>query len=133
MFELEIEPRYNETDAMGHIGNTTLPVWFEHARNPLFKLCHPSLTREDWPLIVAKVEINYRQQTYYDYPVTVKSWVKSIGDKSFIFYQELYQQGKLTATGETVLVWFDYASSTTKAIPDEVRVRLSEHFVGAKS
>ena len=133
MFELEIEPRYNETDAMGHIGNTTLPVWFEHARNPLFKLCHPSLTREDWSLIVAKVEINYRQQTYYDYPVTVKSWVKSIGDKSFIFYQELYQQGKLTATGETVLVWFDYASSTTKAIPDEVRVRLSEHFVGAKS
>lgn len=133
MFELEIEPRYNETDAMGHIGNTTLPVWFEHARNPLFKLCHPTLTREDWPLIVAKVEINYRQQTYYDYPVTVKSWVKSIGGKSFVFYQELYQQGKLTATGETVLVWFDYASSTTKTIPDEVRTRLSEHFVGADS
>ena len=133
MFELEIEPRYNETDAMGHIGNTTLPVWFEHARNPLFKLCHPSLTREDWPLIVAKVEINYRQQTYYDYPVTVKSWVKSIGGKSFIFYQELYQQGKLTATGETVLVWFDYASSTTMAIPDEVRARLSDHLIDAKS
>lgn len=133
MFELQIEPRYSETDAMGHIGNTTLPVWFEHARNPLFKLCHPSLTREDWPLIVAKVEVNYRQQTYYDYPVTVKSWVKSIGGKSFAFYQELHQQGKLTATGETVLVWFDYASATTHPIPDDVRARLSEHLVTGES
>ncbi len=127
MFELQIEPRFNETDAMGHIGNTTLPVWFEHARSALFELCHPALTYHDWPLIVAKVEINFHGQTHYGAPVSVRSWVKSIGGKSFVFYQEAHQHGKLTASGETVLVWFDYATGTTLAIPDEVRARLAEH------
>jgi acyl-CoA thioester hydrolase len=129
MFECQIEPRYNETDAMGHIGNTTVPVWFEHARNPLFKLCHPTLTREDWPLIVAKVTVDYRAQTYYEHPVTVKSWVKSIGGKSFVFYQELYQQGQLTASGETVLVWYNYAAATTEPLPGWVRDKLSTHLL----
>jgi acyl-CoA thioester hydrolase len=129
MFELQIEPRFNETDAMGHIGNTTLPVWFEHARSALFALCHPSLSYDDWPLIVAKVEVNFRSQIHYGAPVTVRSWVKSIGGKSFVYYQEAHQHGKVCASGDTVLVWFDYVTSTTRPIPDEVRARLSKHLL----
>ena len=32
MFHYETEPRFSDTDALGHINNTVYPVWFEQAR-----------------------------------------------------------------------------------------------------
>ena len=32
MFHHEIEPRFNDTDALGHISNTAFPAWFEQAQ-----------------------------------------------------------------------------------------------------
>ena len=38
-----ITPRFCDTDALGHISNTTLPVWFEGARDPIFRWFTPDL------------------------------------------------------------------------------------------
>lgn len=43
MFKEIIQPRFNETDALGHINNTVLTAWFEGARDPIFKLFTPDL------------------------------------------------------------------------------------------
>ncbi len=38
MLEMQIQPRFQETDALGHINNTVPAVWFESARDPLFRI-----------------------------------------------------------------------------------------------
>ena len=43
MFKSVVTPRFAETDALGHLGNTALPVWFEEARGPVFELFNPEL------------------------------------------------------------------------------------------
>ena len=43
MFKTMITPRMGDTDAMRHITNTALPVWFEIARTELFKIFNPKL------------------------------------------------------------------------------------------
>ena len=50
MFKEIIQPRFNETDALGHINNTVLTQWFEGARDPIFKLFTPDLNTKQWRL-----------------------------------------------------------------------------------
>lgn len=126
MFESIIQPRFNETDALGHIGNTVMPGWFEVARLPIFEIVHPPMSVQDWPLIVARVEIDYIRQVHLGKNVTVKSGVEKVGTKSFTVYQEAWQEEKIAAAGRTVLVYFDYGKSSTIAIPDTLRGKLEE-------
>lgn len=42
MLEMQIQPRFQETDALGHINNTVPAVWFESARDPCFASSLPS-------------------------------------------------------------------------------------------
>ena len=125
MHETEIAPRFSETDALGHIGNTILPVWFESARSSVFAAVHPAMTLDDWPLIVARYEIDFRRQIFYTATVTVKTAIDRIGNSSLSIYQQAWQNQHLAAEGRTVMVYFDYASNNSVTIPDDIRARLA--------
>lgn len=127
MFEMELTVRFSETDGAGHVGNTVMVVWFEEARSPLFELFKPSNDIQDWPLILASYQVDFRAQLYYGKPVTVKTWVKRLGNSSFETYQETWQDGKCCASGTTTMVHFNYKSEKAAPIPDDIRAKMVEH------
>ncbi|MTI98391.1 MAG: acyl-CoA thioesterase [Marinobacter adhaerens] len=129
MFHLELEPRFSDTDALGHISNTTLPVWFEQARTPVFRIFHPTLEAETWPLIIARLEIDLLAQSYWHIPVKIKTGIGKIGNSSFHVVQEAWQGDKQIARGVAVLIHFDYETEKALPIPDDIRARLTEHVV----
>ena len=47
-FSLDLTPRFCETDALGHINNTVIPVWFEAAREPIFEIVNPGQDLTKW-------------------------------------------------------------------------------------
>ena len=77
MFSETLTPRFSDTDALGHINNTMIPVWFEGARDPVFKLFTPTLDLTAWPLILAKIEVNFEAQIYYGKPIEVRTYIGS--------------------------------------------------------
>lgn len=129
MFHLELEPRFSDTDALGHISNTTLPVWFEQARTPVFRLFHPTLEVETWPLIIARLEIDLMAQSYWHIPVKIKTGIGRIGNSSFQVIQEAWQGDKQIARGVAVLIHFDYETEKALPIPEDIKARLAEHTV----
>ncbi|MGB1838172.1 MAG: acyl-CoA thioesterase [Marinobacter adhaerens] len=129
MFHLELEPRFSDTDALGHISNTTLPVWFEQARTPVFRIFHPTLEAETWPLIIARLEIDLMAQSYWHIPVKIKTGIGKIGNSSFHVVQEAWQGDKQIARGVAVLIHFDYETEKALPIPDDIKARLAEHAV----
>lgn len=129
MFHFELEPRFSDTDALGHISNTTLPVWFEQARKPLFRIFHPSLEPQTWPLIIARLEIDLMAQSYWDKPVEITTGIGKIGNSSFHVVQEAFQNGRQIARGVAVLIHFDYKTEKALPIPDEARRQLAEHLM----
>lgn len=129
MFYLELQPRFSDTDALGHISNTTLPVWFEQARLPLFRIFHPTLDVKTWPLIIARVEIDFVAQSFWHLPVEVRTGVGKVGNSSFQAIQEAWQDGKLIARGKAVLIQFDYEAEKAVPISDEIRSQLTEHTI----
>ena len=128
-FEMTFSPRFSETDGMGHIGNTVIPIWFEAARDPIFQIFVPSMKMSDWNLILAGFNITFNAPTYYGKPVTVLTSISRIGGSSFEVYQRCMQDGKLTAEGKTTMVHFDYKAEKSVTLSPELKERLQEYSV----
>lgn len=124
--DIVIEPRFCETDALRHISNTVLPIWFESARGPLFRAILTSPKIEDWSIIVARISVDFLAQIYFGFPVTISTAIKKVGSKSFTIQQRAYQKGKAVAEAETVLVYFDFKEQSTKEIPDVMRQKIEQ-------
>lgn len=127
MFSENISPRFSDTDALGHINNTMVPIWFEGARTPVFKLFTPELDLKNWPLILAKINVDFEAQMFYGLDMEVRTFISRIGGSSFDVFQELWQQGKRVASGTAVMVHFDYRAQKTALIPDNIRGILNQH------
>lgn len=129
MWQQVITPRFSDTDALGHINNTVFAVWFEGARQPVFKIFTPELNLQQWPLIVASVQLNYHAQTHFGHDVELRTFISRIGGSSFDVYQEAWQQGVKTVSGTAVMVQFDYRSNKAVALTDGQRQQLNAHAV----
>ena len=120
--------RFCETDALQHVSNTALVVWFEAAREPIFRMFTPELDLQNWPLILASYKVDFLSQIFYGMPVTVKTYVSRLGNSAFDVYQELWQDNKLCSTGLTTMVHFDYKTQRSAPIPDSVKASLQSLF-----
>ncbi|MEW9797916.1 acyl-CoA thioesterase [Alteromonas sp. CYL-A6] len=127
-YETTFDVRFYETDALAHVNNTVIAGWFESAREPIFRVFSPSLDLQNWPLIIASYKIDFLAQIFYGKPVTIKSYISRLGKSSLDIYQEVWQEGNLSASGTTTMVHFDYATQRSVVIPDDIRATLMAHF-----
>ncbi|MDU0114135.1 thioesterase family protein [Psychrosphaera aquimarina] len=129
MFTMKQQPRFSETDALGHINNTVIPVWFESARDPVFRIFNASLDLNSWNLIIAKIEVNYSAQIQYQAQVEIRTSIKKVGNSSFSVFQQVFQADQCVAFGECIMVKFDYVTNKSAAITDEEKVELNKHLL----
>lgn len=129
MFTYQVEPRFSETDALGHINNTVVPVWFEQGRLGIFELFNPDLALAKWNLIIKKMDVDFVAQIYLFSPVEIRTSLSAIGNTSFTVHQEVWQKNALVAQGNCVMVHFDYEQQSKASIPPQVREKLQEHLV----
>ena len=129
MFTEIIQPRFSDTDALGHINNTVFAVWFEGARQGVFRIFTPELDLQHWPLIIASIKLDYHAQTHYGAEVEIRTYISRIGGSSFDVYQEAWQNGVKTVSGTAVMVQFNYASNAAVAITAGQKQQLSAHLL----
>lgn len=129
MFSETVNPRFSDTDALGHINNTMVPVWFEGARHPIFRIFTPELDIHNWPLILAKIDVSFLAQMYYGEPLEVRTAISRIGGASFDVHQEIWQRGAKCAQGTATMVHFCYKKQGSEKISDEVKQVLQQHFI----
>lgn len=125
MLSEKLMPRFSETDVLGHINNTALPVWFEAARVPIFKIFTPDLDPKQWKLIVAKVEVTFKGELFYGQEVEVKTAIERIGSSSFVILQQAWQHGECCAEGKTVMVRYDFANKSSQPLSEEEKQQLT--------
>jgi acyl-CoA thioester hydrolase len=131
MFKRVFQPRFNDTDALGHINNASYVTWFETSRRPVFELFVPDLDPKKWNLILAKVEVDFLKQGLYQAETEIKTYVTKLGNSSVHLGHEVYQNSELIAKGIDVLVHFDYKKQKSAPIPSEIRKKLETHLKGA--
>jgi acyl-CoA thioester hydrolase len=73
-------------------------------------------------LVVHSHEITYKRPVVYDAePLEIQIWVSTIRAASFLCHYEAFDHGTLVATGQTMLVPFDFALERPRRITPQER------------
>lgn len=124
MYTEIITPRISETDALGHINNNVLSVWFDEARRPIYEIFTPGLQLKNWRLIMARSEIDVVGQIFLGSDVTIETKIDHLGTSSIIFSQTARQTDTPVAKSRATWVHFDFDTQKPSPIPDDLRERL---------
>lgn len=126
-----IEPRFRDTDAMGHINNAVYVTYLEVARQEYWKELERLVDYKSVPFILAHVTIDFRSEALMKETLEVGIRCDRIGGKSFGFTYEIRDRasGRLVVEAKTVQVCYDYGTKRSLAMPDALRKKL-ETFEG---
>lgn len=122
--DFEIYVRYCETDAGGHVNNTSYFIYLEEARTKFFATIGLSpQEREDLNFIVAHAECNFIAQAYAGQTLKLTTTISKIGTKSFTMAHDIIEvaSGTLIAQGSAVVVCFNYKEQKSIDIPGKLR------------
>jgi acyl-CoA thioester hydrolase len=127
MFTEIIKPRFLETDALGHINNNTYGVWFEAARDEIFRIFMPKANVKEWNLIMAHTSFDFLKEVFWGKEVIIKTGVTKLGNSSIELCHAVYQEGKLCTTGKCILIHYNFVSKEAVRIPDNIRTILESN------
>jgi acyl-CoA thioester hydrolase len=113
--------RYGDTDLNGHINNAAFLTYLESGR--IRFLLDPSrpLAPAGHGFAIVRLVMDFRAEMHWGSPVEIGTAVARVGRTSFTLMQAIFQEGRCTATAESVLVLLDLASR--KAAPVEGPLR----------
>ena len=79
---------------------------------------------EKWPLILARIEIDFLAQSFWGSEVVLKTYISKLGNSSCTIIHEAWQKNTLVAKGLAVMVYFDYQINKPVSIPNDIREQL---------
>jgi acyl-CoA thioester hydrolase len=115
--EKEIEIRWSDVDAYGHVNNAVFLTYLEEARDEwLERALGPE--GDAWDYVIARVEIDFRRElTLEDDRVVARCGLHSLGTSSLRTREELVTRGGDTAAeAEAVLVARDRATRRSRPL-----------------
>ena len=124
----DIEVRFRDLDAFGHVNNAVFATYLEIARTEYWRQVANAKKARDFGFILARVEIDYVQPIPMFATVRALIRVSEMRSSSFFFHYALASPDGKTVYGaaRTVQVMFDYAAGTKISIPDPLRKKISE-------
>ena len=119
----EIQLRYNDTDALGHLNNTSYALYAEQGRVDFLD----RFRAEAVYLILAHISLDFLQQVRFRDAVYVLTRVAKVGRTSLTLDQEIYANDVLAAQVRSVVVMFDYGAQQPVPISGAVRAQLEPY------
>lgn len=124
-YEIPIEVRFRDLDAMQHVNNAVYVTYFEHGRAAFFRDHFDVKSISDIDFIVARIEVDYRRPIHLSDTVRLQLRISEVGRTSFAVEYRLLASGEVAAEGRSVQVFYDYAKGAKKPVPpgflDKVR------------
>lgn len=118
---------------MGHVNNANHLTYIELARVKYFEevVGYDANWSQQQGIILARVEIDYKQPLFLRDNVFVYTRCSKIGKKSielsWVIVKEKSSQEEIIAQGIAVLVCYDYAANKTVEVPEEQRKKIENY------
>lgn len=118
--EIQIRVRYAETDRMGLLHHANYLVYFEQGRTELLRtrgVSYRDLEDQGIFLVIAKVEIKYKNPAHYDDLLTIRTTVTRTTPVRLEHRYEVFRDGSLICEGATTLACVN-AEGKLQAMPE---------------
>jgi acyl-CoA thioester hydrolase len=120
---MNVQLRFRDADAYGHVNNAVYSTWAESARIALARDIDPPLG----DLILARIEIDFIAQVQLTHDVTVQTWLERIGTTSMHVAHRIMAGGTLAASVGTVVVLYDYQAMSKRPFTTAERTALKPY------
>ena len=117
----QVQLRFNDTDALGHVNNSVYVQFFDLAKTEYFKGLNVQ-SDIDWrrpTVIIANVNCSFLAPTVFNEPVEVLTQCMRLGNKSMTLLQHVMNRDtrELKVTCATVMVNLDPETNQPSPIP----------------
>ena len=129
--KIEVQPRFNDFDPMGHVNNTIFMNYFDIGKVAYFKAVW-NTDFIDWReigLVIARIETDFISPILMDERVVVRTTILRIGNKSLELSQQLINPdtNQLKAAARTIMVGFDINTNSAEPITEKCVEAISRY------
>ena len=131
MHEKQIEIRWRDQDAYGHVNNAVYLTYLEEVRDEWLERALGD-SGDAWGYVTARVAIDFRRElTQDDDAIVARLWLTRIGTSSVTTREEIVTVGgELAAEAEAVLVARDTETGRSRPLSDPERAALERELGG---
>ncbi len=124
----QLEVRWRDTDAIGHVNNAVYFSYFEMGRLRYHELVYGGLEKSSMNFILASAACDFLLPLHVGDRVEVGIRVEAVGKTSFDYGYEVRRvaDGALAARGRSTQVFFDYAKNEKCPPPEGWLARVEE-------
>jgi acyl-CoA thioester hydrolase len=130
--EKQIEIRWRDQDAYGHVNNAVYLTYLEEVRDEWLERALGE-SGDAWGYVTARVAIDFRRElTQNDDAVVARLWLTRIGTSSLTTREEIVTVGgELAAEAEAVLVARNTETGRSRPLSDPERAAFERELGGA--
>lgn len=123
---VEVQPRFRDTDAMGHVNNAVYITYFEVVRAEYWLRLTGLREYQRVPFILAHVTADFRSAALIGEKLEVGMRISRLGTKSFDaeYRIETADGRRPIAEGRSVMVMYDYDKDESFAIPEDLKEKV---------
>lgn len=121
--------RFCDTDRQGHVNNAIFPAFLETGRLEFLYDSKNPVNGEGCNFVIAGLKLDLIAEIKWPGNVEIGTGVTEIGNSSIHLAQGLYQNNKLVAVAQTVIVQIDNQTKKSKPLSDHSKSILSNHMI----
>ncbi len=117
--------RYGDTDRQGHVNNAVFTTLLETGRVELFHQGETSLMDPGCSFVIAHLSLDYLGELHWPGRVDIGTRVLGPGRSSIRLEQGLFQNGRLVARAESVIVQVNNSTRRGHPLSQQLLARLT--------
>ncbi|NUB06196.1 acyl-CoA thioesterase [Azospirillum sp. Vi22] len=119
--------RFADLDALGHVNNNAIGVYFEQSRVSLVHDCGGFRGEAPWTVVLARSVIDYKAELRFPADIRVGARVAKVGNTSVILGAAIFDGDRCIALQEAVCVIVDKDSHRPIPVPADLRDALARY------
>ncbi len=117
----EVQVRFSDTDAMGHVSSGSYAAWAEVGRADFFRAIPIPRAEIPW-FVLVRLELNYHSEGRFGDEFHIVTRASRIGTKSMTLEQKVYVGHRLVCSVVPTMAAFDDATRRAIAVPEGWRI-----------
>ncbi|CAO3371983.1 acyl-CoA thioesterase [Azospirillum argentinense] len=119
--------RFADLDALGHVNNNAIGVYFEQSRVSLVHECGGFRSEAPWTVVLARSVIDYKAELLFPADIRVGARVAKVGNTSVILGAAIFDGDRCIAVQEAVCVIVGKDSHRPIPVPADLRDALARY------
>lgn len=127
----KVQLRWNDMDMLGHLYNgkyqSLYDIGLSDYIRDVMSIDYENSVQSGglWPIKVSTT-LNFYQQVHYNHVLEVETTLKSIGNKSLVFFQQLKADQEIMSDCSTTLVCFNLSTQKSELVTPQWRELLNK-------